>query len=156
MALARSECRDRVLDRERLQHQLTGEVLQDAVVRVADVDPGQAVRLLEVVRNPREVEVLSHDLAIAPNPAPNRAVGVVIHDASLRRATVATGLRRIGKSVVLLDTAAALCWRDDVDPWQVIHFSCDLMAGRAGSGRPAETGRICSIRRSSRQPSVKS
>ncbi|MBI4944344.1 MAG: ATP-binding protein [Actinobacteria bacterium] len=44
--------------------------------------------------------------------------------------TVLTGPRRIGKSVALLDTAAALCARMDVDPRQVIHLPCDGMRDR--------------------------
>ncbi len=44
--------------------------------------------------------------------------------------TVLTGPRRIGKSVTLLDTAAALCARPDVDPRQVIHVPCDGMRDR--------------------------
>jgi hypothetical protein len=43
---------------------------------------------------------------------------------------VLTGPRRIGKSVALLDTAAALCTRTDVDPRQVIHLPCDGMRDR--------------------------
>lgn len=41
------------------------------------------------------------------------------------RLVVLTGPRRVGKSVVLLDAAAALCRRGDVDPRQVIHVPCD-------------------------------
>jgi uncharacterized protein len=43
---------------------------------------------------------------------------------------VLTGPRRVGKSVTLLDTAAALCGRADIDPRQVIHFPCDAMRDR--------------------------
>ncbi len=43
---------------------------------------------------------------------------------------VLTGPRRIGKSVTLLDTAAALCGRDDIDPRQVVHLPCDGMRDR--------------------------
>lgn len=43
---------------------------------------------------------------------------------------VLTGPRRVGKSVALLDLAAALCRRPDVDPRQVIHVPCDGMADR--------------------------
>lgn len=43
---------------------------------------------------------------------------------------VLTGPRRVGKSVVLLETAAALCGRPDLDPRQVIHLPCDSMAAR--------------------------
>jgi uncharacterized protein len=41
------------------------------------------------------------------------------------RLVVLTGPRRVGKSVVLLDAAAALCRRSDIDPRQVIHVPCD-------------------------------
>lgn len=41
------------------------------------------------------------------------------------RLVVLTGPRRIGKSVVLLDTAARLCSRSDIDPRQVIYVPCD-------------------------------
>ncbi|MFT4164963.1 MAG: AAA family ATPase [Microlunatus sp.] len=38
---------------------------------------------------------------------------------------VLTGPRRVGKSMVLIDTAAALCARDDIDPRQIIHVPAD-------------------------------
>lgn len=41
-----------------------------------------------------------------------------------------TGPRRVGKSVVLVDLAASLCGRSDVDPRQVIHLPCDGMRDR--------------------------
>lgn len=40
---------------------------------------------------------------------------------------VLTGPRRIGKSVALLDAAAALCARPDLDPRQVVYLPCDGM-----------------------------
>ena len=43
---------------------------------------------------------------------------------------VLSGPRRIGKSVALLDAAAALCGRDDVDPRQIVHVPCDGMRDR--------------------------
>lgn len=43
---------------------------------------------------------------------------------------VVTGPRRIGKSVALLDCAARLCARTDVDPRQVLHVPCDGMRDR--------------------------
>jgi uncharacterized protein len=46
------------------------------------------------------------------------------------RLVVLTGPRRVGKSVALLDVAAALCARSDVDPRQVIHLPCDGFASR--------------------------
>jgi hypothetical protein len=54
--------------------------------------------------------------------------------------TVLTGPRRIGKSVALLDTAATLCGRPDVDPRQVIHLPCDGMRDR-GLRRALTLGR---------------
>ncbi|MFT4189379.1 MAG: AAA family ATPase [Aeromicrobium sp.] len=41
--------------------------------------------------------------------------------------TVLTGPRRIGKSVALLDVAATLCARADLDPRQVVYLPCDGM-----------------------------
>jgi len=41
------------------------------------------------------------------------------------RLVVLTGPRRVGKSVVLLDAAASLCRRKDLDPRCVIHLPCD-------------------------------
>ena len=38
---------------------------------------------------------------------------------------VLTGPRRVGKSIALIDTAAALCGREDCDPRQVIHIPAD-------------------------------
>jgi len=40
------------------------------------------------------------------------------------------GPRRVGKSVVLKDTALALCGRTDVDPRQVIYLPADAMTAR--------------------------
>ena len=44
--------------------------------------------------------------------------------------TVLTGPRRAGKSVALIDAAAAFCRRDDVDARQVVHLACDGMRDR--------------------------
>jgi len=50
------------------------------------------------------------------------------------------GPRRIGKSVLLKDTVAALCGRDDIDPRQIIYLPADGM--RAGDlNRVAKLGR---------------
>jgi predicted AAA+ superfamily ATPase len=50
------------------------------------------------------------------------------------------GPRRVGKSVLLKDTIAALCGREDVDPRQVIYLATDAM--RAGDlNRVAKLGR---------------
>src|SRR5674476_1207356 len=38
--------------------------------------------------------------------------------------------RRIGKSVALLQTAARMCARSDVDPRQIIHVPCDAMTAQ--------------------------
>lgn len=43
---------------------------------------------------------------------------------------VLTGPRRVGKSVALLDLAADLCGRTDVDARQIVHLPCDGMAAR--------------------------
>lgn len=43
---------------------------------------------------------------------------------------VLTGPRRIGKSVTLLDTAAALCARPDIDSRQVVYLPCDGMTAQ--------------------------
>jgi len=43
---------------------------------------------------------------------------------------VLSGPRRIGKSVALLQTAARLCARSDVDPRQIIHVPCDAMTAQ--------------------------
>jgi predicted AAA+ superfamily ATPase len=57
-----------------------------------------------------------------------------LEDVSTRRLqdlfTVLIGPRRVGKSVVLLDAAAELCARPDVDPRQIIHIPCDGMRDR--------------------------
>ncbi len=44
--------------------------------------------------------------------------------------TVVVGPRRIGKSVALIDLAASLCARNDIDPRQVIHLPCDGLRDR--------------------------
>lgn len=53
----------------------------------------------------------------------------VLNDVNMERVSdrlvVLTGPRRIGKSVVLLDSALALCGRQDLDPRQIIYVSCD-------------------------------
>jgi uncharacterized protein len=43
---------------------------------------------------------------------------------------VLTGPRRVGKSIVLLDLAAALCGRPDLDPRQILSVPCDGFASR--------------------------
>lgn len=43
---------------------------------------------------------------------------------------VLTGPRRIGKTVALLEAAAALCRRSDLDPRQIIHAPCDGLSAR--------------------------
>lgn len=64
----------------------------------------------------------THDLGYRPAVLADIASGPVSD-----QLVVLTGPRRIGKSVTLLDTAATLCRRDDVDPRQVIHVPCDGM-----------------------------
>ncbi|MFI5931678.1 AAA family ATPase [Actinoplanes sp. NPDC051494] len=67
----------------------------------------------------------THDLGFRPHVLDDIATGPVTD-----QLVVLTGPRRIGKSVTLIDTAAALCGRDDVDPRQIIHFPCDGMRDR--------------------------
>lgn len=43
---------------------------------------------------------------------------------------VLTGPRRVGKSVALLDLAADLCGRADVDARQIVHLPCDALTAR--------------------------
>jgi len=44
--------------------------------------------------------------------------------------TLLTGPRRVGKSVAMLDLAAGLCRRGDVNPRQVVYLPCDGMRDR--------------------------
>jgi predicted AAA+ superfamily ATPase len=67
----------------------------------------------------------NHDLGFRPTVLGDIATGPVTDQLA-----VLTGPRRIGKSVALLDTAAALCARTDVDPRQVIHLPCDGLRDR--------------------------
>jgi len=46
------------------------------------------------------------------------------------RLVLLRGPRRVGKSVVLKDTALALCGRADVDPRQIIYLPADGMSTR--------------------------
>ncbi|NQW72937.1 MAG: ATP-binding protein [Actinobacteria bacterium] len=43
---------------------------------------------------------------------------------------VLAGSRRVGKSVILMDSVDALCRRSDIDPRQIIHIPCDQLAAR--------------------------
>ncbi|MCL2090008.1 MAG: AAA family ATPase [Micrococcales bacterium] len=52
-------------------------------------------------------------------------VATCVPDDSL---VVLNGPRRVGKSVVLLDTVATMCGRDDIDPRQLVHVPCDGMS----------------------------
>lgn len=51
-------------------------------------------------------------------------------DALDGRLIVLAGPRRVGKSVALLETALALCQRQDIDARQVIHIPCDQLTAR--------------------------
>ena len=53
---------------------------------------------------------------------------------------VLRGPRRVGKSVLLKDTAASLCSRDDFDPRQLVYLPADGMQAR-DLGRAAKIGR---------------
>lgn len=70
-------------------------------------------------------ERLKHDLGYRADVLDDIATGPV-QDSLV----VLAGPRRVGKSVVLIDTAAALCARDDVDARQVVHVPCDGMRDR--------------------------
>ena len=56
------------------------------------------------------------------------------------RLVVLTGPRRVGKSVALLDVAAALCAHDEIDSRQVVHIPCDEF-------RPADLRRALTLGR---------
>jgi uncharacterized protein len=66
-----------------------------------------------------------HDLGFRPQILYDVATGPITDQLA-----VLTGPRRIGKSVALLDAAAVLCGRNDVDPRQVVHLPCDGMRDR--------------------------
>lgn len=63
-----------------------------------------------------------YDLGFRPSVLDDVRTGPVMN-----LLTVLTGPRRIGKSVALLDTAADLCARPDLDPRQVVYLPCDGM-----------------------------
>jgi uncharacterized protein len=67
-----------------------------------------------------------HDLGYRSSVLDDLATVARIDD----RLVVLTGPRRVGKSVALLDVAAALCARPDIDPRQVVHLPCDGFATR--------------------------
>ncbi len=83
-------------------------------------DPVDAVRSHRLIRDRAR-----HDLGYRPSVLKDLATGPV--GDSL---VVLTGPRRVGKSVALLDLAAELCGRRDIQPFQVIHIPCDGMAAR--------------------------
>jgi uncharacterized protein len=64
----------------------------------------------------------------------------VAHEPVNDRLLLLRGPRRVGKSVVLKDTAAALCGRSDVNPLQVIYLPLDGMR-KADLNRVAVLGR---------------
>ena len=86
----------------------------------AGQDPVDAVRSLRLIRDRAR-----HDLGYRPSILNDLATAPV--GDSL---VVLTGPRRVGKSVALLDLAAELCGRRDIQPFQVIHVPCDGMAAR--------------------------
>lgn len=87
---------------------------------VGGLDPTEWTRDHRLLR-----ERATHDLGYRAD---------VLHDLVAEpitdRLVILTGPRRIGKSVALLDAAAALCARDDVDPRQILHVPCDGMRER--------------------------
>lgn len=72
----------------------------------------------------------AHDLGFRPKILDDIATGPVTD-----QLVVLTGPRRIGKSVTLIDTAAALCARVDVDPRQIIHFPAMGCGNETYAGR---------------------
>ena len=64
----------------------------------------------------------AHDLGFRPGILDDVRTGPITD-----LLVVLTGPRRIGKSVALLDTAAQLCARPDLDPRQVVYLPCDGM-----------------------------
>jgi uncharacterized protein len=72
------------------------------------------------------VDRAEHDLGYRASVLDDIATVPRIDD----RLVVLTGPRRVGKSVALLDIAAALCGRSDIDPRQIIHLPCDEFATR--------------------------
>ena len=67
-----------------------------------------------------------HDLGYRASVLDDIATAPRVDD----RLVVLTGPRRVGKSVALLDVAAALCARPDIDPRQIVHLPCDGFAAR--------------------------
>lgn len=86
-----------------------------------DLDP-----LGWVEGHPLLVDRADHDLGYRAPVLDDIATVPQIDD----RLVVLTGPRRVGKSVALLDVAAALCGRPDIDPRQIIHLPCDGFATR--------------------------
>ena len=72
------------------------------------------------------VDRAEHDLGYRTQILDDIATNSRVDD----RLVVLTGPRRVGKSVALLDVAAARCGRADIDPRQVIHVPCDGFATR--------------------------
>lgn len=59
----------------------------------------------------------------------SRVLNDVASDPIDNKLIVLTGPRRVGKSILLIDTIAALCERDDVDTRQIIHIPADGFSG---------------------------
>lgn len=85
-----------------------------------DQDPTAWVARQRVLRGRAE-----YDLGYRPDVLDDVRTGPVTD-----LLAVLTGPRRIGKSVALLDTAAALCARSDLDPRQVVYLPCDGMTSQ--------------------------
>jgi predicted AAA+ superfamily ATPase len=73
----------------------------------AGQDPVEAVRSHRLIRDRAR-----HDLGYRPSVLKDLATGTVGDSLVLL-----TGPRRVGKSVALLDLAAELCGRRDIQPW---------------------------------------
>lgn len=79
-----------------------------------------------IAGHPLLVDRADHDLGYRAEVLDDIAAVPQIDD----RLVILTGPRRVGKSVALLDVAADLCARSDIDPRQIVHLPCDGFAAR--------------------------
>jgi predicted AAA+ superfamily ATPase len=70
----------------------------------------------------------------------SRLLDDVAHEPVDDKLVVLRGARRVGKSVLLKDTAARLCEREDIDPRQLVYVPTDGMRG-SDLGRVTKLGR---------------
>jgi len=81
-----------------------------------------------------------HDLGYRPD-----TLGEITSGPIDDKLVILRGPRRVGKSVLLKDTAAALCRRPDISPLQVVHLAADAM-------NKSDLGRALRIARSITAP----